>query len=512
MKNYKYTPYDYASIHLYPYLALHNVKVDPMYRYDNKLFLGLCDYFNDFIEDKNKRILLLETSPRTGKTDFILNVVVPYIAGNNPNKRMMIITGSRETKVTIRKKLERIFKSKYFQDVFYGYGRVEANESRIELPNGFYIYLTTTLSTTPTGTGYNFIVTSDYLSASMIDSKATMSTAMTNWEAFMTRTQPDPPTKLIIDNQRLGFYDLSWRVTKESDDNGEKYVRITMPYQFLEDTNVKLPCGLYLTFKAGEFLTERFSEREKQLILSKTSQETYQVQYLQNPSRDKNKIFQRGYFRFYNPEDLDNTEFNRVFITTDFAFTQKTKADYTVMCCWAEDMDNNLLLLDMQRGKYKGKQLNTNLYNFWHKWQNGVGNTSCSFITIEKVGLGNDQIINDIRHGFYIDDGEQGKKVEINCKIREIPRAGIKKYTRAERSLAYYQQGKIYLPSHTVEINGVNNVMNEIVEPFLREHEEFTDEDHMQRKLHDDIVDNCLDAVSVVNRSRTSYAVEVSTI
>ena len=364
---YKYTPYDYASVHLYPYLALHNTEVDPMYRYDNKLFLGLCDFFGDFIRDKNKRILLLETSPRTGKTDFILNVVVPFIAGNNPKKRMMIITGSKETKNVIRRKLERIFKSDYFRNVFYCHGKIEANESRIQLPNGFYIYLTTTLSTTPTGTGYNFIVTSDYLSASMIDSKATMSTAMTNWEAFMTRTQPDPPTKLIIDNQRLGFYDLSWRVTKESDDNGEKYVRITMPYQFLEDTKVKLPCGLYLPFKAGEFLTDRFNEREKQLILSKTSQETYQVQYLQNPSRDKNKIFQRAYFRFYNPEDLDNTEFNRVFITTDFAFTQKTKSDYTVMCCWAEDMDNNLLLLDMQRGKYKGKQLNTNLYNFWHK-------------------------------------------------------------------------------------------------------------------------------------------------
>lgn len=503
------TPYDIASLHLLPYLALHNVEVDPMYRYDNKLFMGLCDYFNDFLHDKNKRILLLETSPRTGKTDFILNVVIPFIAGNNPNKRMMIITGSRETKSVIRKKLERIFKSDYFRDVFMCYGKVEANESRIQLPNGFYIYLTTTLATTPTGTGYNFIVTSDYLSASMIDSKATMSTAMSNFEAFMTRTQPDPPTKLIIDNQRLGYYDLSWRVTKESDDNGEKYVRITMPYQFLEDTYVKLPCGLLLPFKAGEFLTNRFNEREKQLILSKTSQETYQVQYLQNPSMEKGKIFLRSYFRFYNPEDLENTEFNRIFITTDFAFTQKTKSDYTVFCCWAEDLQGNLILLDMLRGKFKGSFLNKMLYSFWHKWQNGMGNTPCSFIMIEKIGHGNDTIINAIKNGFYIGEGEVGEKVHISCGLREIARSGIKKYTRAMQSLAYIQQGKVYLPSFAVQINGIDDVMSQIVEPFLMEHEQFSEEDNIQRKLHDDIVDNCLDAVSVVNRNKTDYSVEV---
>jgi len=114
-----------------------------------------------------------------------------------------------------------------------------------------------------------------------------------------------------------------------------------------------------------------------------------------------------------------------------------------------------------------------------------------------------------IKNGFYIGEGEVGEKVHISCGLREIARSGIKKYTRAMQSLAYIQQGKVYLPSFAVQINGIDDVMSQIVEPFLMEHEQFSEEDNIQRKLHDDIVDNCLDAVSVVNRNKTDYSVEV---
>ena len=410
------TAYDYASIHLLPYLALHNINVDPVYKYTNKFFLSLCDYFNDFLHNEDKRLLLLEASPRTGKTDFILNVVVPFIVGNNPNKRMMIITSTRQTRKKIRKSLERVFGTLLFKDIFQIYGKIRCSEANIILPNGFEIFLTTTLSTVPTGDGFHFIIASDYISASMIDSKATMDSAMSNWHGYMTRKQNNPATKVIIDNQRLDFYDLSWKVTAESDRNGEVYTRITFPFQFAEDTRVKLPCGLIMPFKKNEYLTERFNDREKKAILSTTSQEVYQVQYLQNPNRDKGTIFSRAYFRFYSPEDLDKMDFIRVFITTDFAFTQKEKSDYTVFCCWAEDLDNNLLLLDMQRGKYKGINLHTMLYNFWHKWQNGLGNVACSFICIEKAGQQNIAMVQTMRNGFYVEGSTE--KVNFLCGIR----------------------------------------------------------------------------------------------
>lgn len=504
--------YDYASVHLLPFLALHNTDVEPQYRYTNKFFMSLCDYFNDFLEVEDKRLLLLEAAPRSGKTEFILNVVIPYIVGNNPKKRMMIITSTRQTRRKIRKALERVLKTDFYQNVFQRYGKVNANDSNIVMPNGFEIFMTTTLSTVPTGDGFHFIIATDYIAASMIDSKATMESAMGNWHGYMTRKQSNPATKIIIDNQRLSFYDLSWKVTSESDRNGEVYTRITFPFQFSEDFNAKLPSGLTMPFKKDEFLTDRFNEREKRLILSTTSNETYQIQYQQQPLMERGKIFNRAFFRFYNAEDLTNLEFNRVFITTDFAFTQKEKSDYTVFCCWAEDLDNNLLLLDMQRGKYKGIELNTMLYNFWHKWKNGVKNTPCSFVAVEKAGQQNISLVQSMKSGFYIQDGRnEGQKVYFECGIRELPR-NVRKYTRAMQSLAFIQQGKVYLPSYNVQIVGINDMMTDLVEPFLLEHEQFSEDDGVQRKQHDDIVDNCLDAVSIVNKARVSYETEVVTV
>ena len=72
----------------------------------------------------------------------------------------------------------------------------------------------------PTGDGFHFIVATDYIAANMIESKATMESAMSNWHGYMTRKQNNPATKIIIDNQRLSYYDLSWKVMSESDRNG----------------------------------------------------------------------------------------------------------------------------------------------------------------------------------------------------------------------------------------------------------------------------------------------------
>ena len=54
--------------------------------------------------------------------------------------------------------------------------------------------------------------------------------------------------------------------------------------------------------------------------------------------------------------------------------------------------------------------------------------------------------------------------------------------------------------------------MTDIVEPFLLEHEQFSEDDGVQRKQKDDIVDNCLDAVSIVNKARVSYETPVVTV
>lgn len=508
--------HDLASIHLFPYLALYNAEIDPMHKHNTKFSMCLCGFFSHFINEPNERIILLEASPRSGKTNFILNVVIPFIAGNNPNKRMIIITANKQTrKNVIRSGLERIFKSDFFKKTFNCYGKLMANEYNITLPNGFNIFMTTTLSDPPIGSGYHFQVAIDFINAAWVSSRATMTSAMTNWNNFSTRREKwedetrSLGTKLIIDNQRLDFYDLSHKITSESDKNNQSYTRITLPYQFKEDTNILLPQGYTIPFKKGEFLVDRFNDNEKKVILSTTSRDLFEIQYQQNPSAEKNKIFYRNYFKYYTQQDLDNLYFQQIFITTDFAFTQKEESDFTVLCCWAE-CDGNLLLLDMLRGKYKGSQLNAMLQNFYKKWKNGFSNEHgsyfCSSIVIEQSGQQNIVMLDNIQNGFILEDGS---KFYFDCAIIGLPRKGINKYTRVMRGLPFVQAGKVFLPAADVKIEGVNNVVDDIVEPFLLEHEQFNDNENIQRKLHDDIVDNCMDAIYLVNRGQYSFKTDI---
>lgn len=487
------TTYDYCASHLFPFMTMLNIEVEPQYTYSNKLFLPLCMSFNHFLNDANQRTALLEAPPRSGKTEFLFTVVLPYIIGNNPGKRMMIITSTKATREFLNRLLERIIKSEFYQKVFPSIGKSKFSAERFDLANGFYILFTTALSTVPTGSGFHFIVTSDYISASWVNSPSTMTTSFQNWEGFMTRKQNNPPTKVLIDNQRLGYYDLSWKVVQGAERQGEQITRITLPYQFQDDYKLKLPNGLIMPYKKGEYLTERFNDREKRNIIASTSEEVYRVQYLQDPLRDKGKIFHRAFFRFYRANDLETINFIDGFITTDLAFKRTLKADFTVFIFWMVDDQGNLYLIDMYRDKVDGVSLNQALYNFFQKWRYGKNSCGCSTVLVETAGGSNQVFINTLRNGFYIEEG--GKLVYLDCHIKELIRS-INKSVRARQSLGYLQSGKVFLPSYDVQIDGVRDVMSDIVEPLLSEADEFSDDDSHK---HDDICDCLIDGINHIN-------------
>jgi len=488
-------------------MTMLNVEVEPQYNYTNKLFLPLCLSINDYLSDANQRTYLLEAPPRSGKTEFLFSVVLPFIIGNNPGKRMMVITSTKATREALNRLLERILKSEFYQKVFPWMGKSKFSAERFDLGNGFYILFTTALSTVPTGSGFHFIVTSDYISASWINSPSTMTTAFSNWEGFMTRKQNNPPTKVIIDNQRLGFYDLSWKVFQGAERQGEKVSRITLPYQFQDDYTLKLPKGICVPFKKGEYLTERFNDRERRNIIASTSEETYRTQYLQDPVQDRGRIFSRVFFRFYQADTFETINFIDGFITTDLAFKRTLKSDFTVFMFWMVDDQGNLYLVDMFREKVDGVLLYQSLYNFFQKWRYGRNTCGCSTVIVETAGGSNQVFINTLRNGFYTEEG--GKLVFLDCHIKELVRS-VNKGVRARQSLGYIQSGKVFLPSHDVKINGVSDVINDIVEPLLGEAEQFSDDDSHK---HDDMVDCLVDAINHINtRAYGDSEIKVDTI
>jgi predicted phage terminase large subunit-like protein len=501
------TIYDYAAVDLFVFMALYNIEIDPQYVLNDKFFIGLCYEFRTFLKNKDERTFLLEAAPRTGKTDFIFKILLPFILGNTPDIKVLVLSATKQTLEAQSQNLKRTLESQFYKDVFPRYGKNSYNAKSFKLVNGSSVSFITSFSTVPTGSGFHFIFATDYISASWIGYENQLTRAYANWDNFMTRTQNNPPTKVIVDNQKLGFYDLSWRIMNGAKGQNVFVRRVTAPYKFQEDYKWVLG-KMCIEFKKDEFLTSRFNEEEMKLLISKIGgEDKFRTQYLQYPVEDNKRILNVSYYSYYYQDDLKKIKIIDSFITTDLAFIRTTKSDYTVFMFWVKDTEENIYLVDMFRDKVFGMDLNQALYNFYIKCTRAIGGYGVNTLIIEQVTQ-NIQFIQSIYYGFHINDGNEIKKVSLNCQITMIGRRA-KKSQRARACLSWIQAGKLFLPSYDVKIEGVSDVSKQILEPIFKETTEFNEDD---THAHDDIVDCIVDAASHAMGNAVYSDIKVETI
>jgi len=82
----------------------------------------------------------------------------------------------------------------------------------------------------------------------------------------------------------------------------------------------------------------------------------YSQEYLNHPIDETTAYFRRDDFQYYDPEDLlkkDLTYYSAI----DFAISKETRADYTVIVTAAVDSDSNLYIVDVNRGRWDGKEI-----------------------------------------------------------------------------------------------------------------------------------------------------------
>ena len=478
--------YKLARHSLFPWCLLLNSEIDPQYNYLDKLFTILNYEFSSFIQS-DERLMILEAPPRTGKTDYDINVLLCWLVGNKTKNRFLIAVSNKRLMRQIRNKIERICRSPLFGKVFPEVNIVTCNELYISFSNGNEIELTTTWSQSPIGVGYHWIFFIDFLSGEMLASNTQKVSAFDSLKLILTRKQHDPKTKIIVDNQRLAVDDLSHYFVTSYDMGGQKYRRVTMPFEFMED--YRHPIGnSFISFKKGEFLVKRFDEKERDYIIADVGSFIYETQYLQKPRRPEGDLVKREMFRYYKKEDLEQRQFAKGFMTTDLALKGGKRNDYNVLIFWLVDIDDNLYLIDMVRKKMQGYIAEKILYNFYLKWQDGLknGGAGCNYVTIESTP-NSEMTIQRYKNGFYVD----GNKVSLAGNIKELKR--IKnKFSRFKQSISHIELGKVYLPSIEMQIDGIDNVRDQILEPFIREYEQFREDESHD---NDDIVDCGTDAI-----------------
>ena len=163
--------------------------------------------------------------------------------------------------------------------------------------------------------------------------------------------------------------------------------------------------------------------------LELTSPYVFAGQYMQRPAPIGGGIFKDEWWRFLDA--MPPLKHRSIYADT----AQKTKEqnDYSVFQCWGVTQDNQMVMLDMARGKWEAPELETMARAFWQKH--------------------NSQTYYGPLRAFKVEDKVSGTGLIQKLKREGIPivpiQRNVDKVTRAFDAAPYIQSGNVYLMRST---------------------------------------------------------------
>lgn len=434
---------------------------------NSKLKLGwwqeeVCHQLQQFYDDltANKRPqLVIQAPPQHGKSDLIVSFI-SWIAGKNPELRTIYTSFSERLGVRANLKLQRLYDSQIYQDIFPNTkinssntvtisGQFLRNREILEYCGHLGYFRNTTVGGSITGEGLDLGVIDDPIKGRKEANSKTIRDGVWDWftDDFFTRFSENAGLLCIL--TRWHIDDPIGRLIAQ---NPSIKVLSYPAIAINNEPNRKEGEALFPEHKSIDFLLER-----KKLMDSTSWLSLYQ----QSPIVVGGEIIKGEWFKRYSL--LPKLEYRKIYADT----AQKTgkQNDYTVFECWGY-ADGNAYLIDMMRGKWESPELRRNANDFWNKHININNGTLREFCIEDKAsGTG---LIQDIK------------------KIDKIPVVAIQrntdKLTRVQDALPYIESGFVYLPESA-----------SFLSDFIAECEAFTADDGHD---HDDQIDPMCDAIN----------------
>lgn len=328
-------------------------------------------------------------------------------------------------------------------------------------------------------------------------------------EYFTTNETIERKARVLFTMQRLSLLDpisLFLRIKEriEQQNVGVRIEHISIP-AIQEDAKEYHFIKSNITHKveAGAFLEAGTLTRESILVkmASYSDNADAQAQMNQNPTQSAASYIKREYFSFYNENALEMS-FVKCFITTDFAFTDKSRADNTVFAMWGVTNNGNLYLIVMEVFQKEISFGKDNLRRFINKWRGGVNNISNKLTVVA------------IEDGTHMKQMIYDMQKEYPHTVQILKRQGNNKFTRWQDVASWVLNttvnfgsgeitrggGRVFLPDANVIVQGRINFYDNYILPFLNECENFNGDG----KRKDDRVDVFIDACYIAMNTKKS--------
>ena len=213
-----------------------NLKAPDFYKPDRKYLVDLCREFQEFYEDHEAEVLIINEPPRHGKSRTA-GLFVEWVLGNNRNEKIM--TGSyNETLSTmfsknVRNSIQELKVDEYkptYSDVFPT-TRIKQGDGAMNLwslEGGYNNYLATSPTGTATGFGCSLMMIDDLIKNASEAYNADVLQKHWDWFTNTMLSRLEEGGKIIIIMTRWASGDLAGRALEHYQAHGAKIKHVTL--------------------------------------------------------------------------------------------------------------------------------------------------------------------------------------------------------------------------------------------------------------------------------------------
>lgn len=427
---------------------------------DNWHQARICKSLERVYTGRTKR-LIINVPPRSGKTEIAVKSFIAWSMGLAPDSEFIHASYSKRLATANAYDIRATMQHEAYRLVFPWLKLQDDSKAKDEFRTtaGGIVYATGAEGTI---TGYGASKMRDSFGGAIIiddphkageATSPVMRQSVIDWyqNTIQSRlNKPDGP--IIIIMQRLHEEDLSgWLLNGGS---GEAWEHLVIPAR---DESGQ-------SFWPEQFPPEMLDRLEL------TSPYVFAGQYMQRPAPLGGGIFKDEWWRFFDA--MPPIKHRAIYADT----AQKTKEqnDYSVFQCWGVTQDNQLVMLDMARGKWEAPELETMARAFWQKHHS--------------------QAYHGPLRAFKVEDKVSGTGLIQKLKREGIPivpiQRNIDKVTRAFDAAPYIQSGNVYLMRSTPHLAD-----------FLSEAAVFPN------GSHDDMIDATMSAISDLTAPQSAPAI-----
>jgi predicted phage terminase large subunit-like protein len=420
----------------------------------------ICEALERVILGQTKR-LIINVPPRSGKTEMAVKCFIAWSLGTFRDSEFIHASYSKRLATANAYDVRAMMQHEAYAAVFPDVQLQDDSKARDEFrtTDGGIVYATGAEGSI---TGYGAskmrekfggaVIVDDPHKAGEATSPIMRQSVIDWYQNTMQSRLNKPDGPVIVIMQRLHEEDLSgWLLNGGS---GEPWRHLVIPARD----------GQGQSFWPTQFPDDMLDRLEA------SSPYVYAGQYMQKPAPIGGGIFKDAWWRFLDVPPL--TKFRAIYADT----AQKTKEqnDYSVFQCWGQTLDNQIVLLDMVRGKWEAPELETMARAYWAKHH-----------AVQNAGP---------LRAFKVEDKVSGTGLIQKLKREGIPiipmERNIDKVTRAMDAAPYVQSGNVIIMRNLAHLVD-----------FLAEASVFPN------GAHDDMIDTAMSAISDLTAPQSAPAI-----